>query len=62
MSTTPLDVPVDMSQDMTQDMTQDEVRWAFYRAALAAWADAAGRAPVPAPRVSPDDALRRSPR
>ncbi|MDL5157116.1 hypothetical protein [Actinomycetospora termitidis] len=44
------------------ERTDDELRWEFYRAALAAWADAAGRAPVPAPRESPEYALRRVPR
>ena len=35
---------------MTDDLmvrTDDELRWDFYRAALDAWVDAAGRAPLP---------------
>ncbi|MCD2189210.1 hypothetical protein [Actinomycetospora soli] len=40
----------------------DELRWAFYRTAMAAWVEAAGRAPVPSPRTSPEDTLRRVPR
>jgi hypothetical protein len=39
----------------------DVLRWQAYRAALAAWADSMGRAPVevPAPRRSPEDGPRR---
>jgi hypothetical protein len=43
----------------------DVLRWQAYRAALAAWADHAGRAPVEVPRQrrSPEDGpARRVPR
>ena len=50
MSTTPIEV------------ADDELRWEFYRAAMAAWVEAAGRAPVPSPRTSPEDVLRPGPR
>lgn len=42
-----------MSDDLMV-RTDDELRWDFYRAALEAWADAAGRAPLP--RDPADDA------
>jgi hypothetical protein len=40
----------------TTPTTDDELRWEFYRAAMTAWAEAAGRASVPAPRESPEAA------
>lgn len=40
---------------MPTEITDDELRWEFYRAAMAAWVEAAGRASVPSPRTSPED-------
>ena len=60
MSTTPIEVTDTV--DVTAGMTDAEQRWAFYRSAMAAWAEASGRASVPAPRSSPENTLRRAPR
>ncbi|WP_433799628.1 hypothetical protein [Actinomycetospora sp. CA-084318] len=60
MSTMPIEVADTV--DVTAGMTDAEQRWAFYRSAMAAWAETAGRAPVPSPRTSPEDTLRRAPR
>ncbi|GAA4844977.1 hypothetical protein GCM10023201_40100 [Actinomycetospora corticicola] len=46
----------------TTDTRDDELRWEFYRSAMAAWVEAAGRAPVPAPRTSPEERDGRVPR
>ncbi|WP_285594076.1 hypothetical protein [Actinomycetospora sp. NBRC 106378] len=47
---------------MPTEITDDELRWEFYRAAMMAWAEAAGRAPVPAPRTSPEETRGHVPR
>ncbi|WP_018335076.1 hypothetical protein [Actinomycetospora chiangmaiensis] len=47
---------------MPMETRDDERRWEFYRTAMAAWVEAAGRAPVPSPREAPEEALRHVPR
>lgn len=44
------------------ETTDHEQRWEFYRAAMAAWVEAAGRAPLPSPRPSPEEVRGSAPR